>query len=641
MSWVERVDPGAPQVRRHQIQETKAFRVLIGLLLLTLLTLAGGASVNCAHAAGPETGLDGRAWEMVSSVDKGGGQVSEPGSAGGAFQAAAAGGAVAYASDASFADGAGAPPVSQYVAQRGVEGWTTINVSPPLLSGTYASGAYQLLSEDLSRALLSNGWRCRDGGAICEAENPPLAPGAPTGYRTLYMREGQDLESLLTVANSPALSVLPESFELSLQGATPDLRHVVLSTCAALTSDAVEVTTGTGCDATATNLYRWSAGTLSAVNLLPGEAATAPRASLAAPGGAISGDGSRVYWVHDGSLYLRDGTATRLVAPGADFQAASVDGSVSFYLVGGHLHRFDAASGSTDLTPAGGVQGVLGTSATGSHVYYLASSGLFLRQGATVTQVAATADVSNLPAATGAARVTADGSRLAFVSSASLTGYPNAGKSQVYLYEAPADRLVCVSCNPQGTPPAGPSTISGARAAAEGPPAYKPRALSADGRRLFFDSADRLVAPDTDGAPDVYEWEAQGKGTCAQAGGCLGLISFGRTGADFFLDADAEGTDAFFLTGASLVSTDLGGLDVYDARAGGGFSEPLPRPPCDGDTCQPLLPPPADVTPGTMTNQGLPNPAPRFTAAKKKKRQAKKRKQRHRRNRGARRGGRR
>ncbi|HSK49007.1 MAG TPA: hypothetical protein VK889_00785 [Solirubrobacterales bacterium] len=561
-------------------------RPRIGGALVFLLALAAPSSVS---ATGPEGGLDSRAWEMVSPVEKNAGQVGTPQDAGAAaFQAAADGSSFAFGSGASFGGGAGAPPVSQYVATRGAAAWATANVSPPLLSGTYAGGAYQLFSADLSRALLSSGWRCRDGGGPCAAENPSLDAAAPAGYRTLYLRQGGVYQSLLTTGNAPPLPAA-EDFQLSLAGATEDLSG------AAIVADG--------------DLFLWSGGTLTGVG--------PPGAALAAPAGAISADGSRVYFVHGGDLHLWEAGAVSQIDGGAGgggiFQAASADGSVAFYLAAGHLYRYDAlAATSQDLTAGGGAVGALGASASGSHLYYLTAAGLFLRQGAAVTPVAAAADASNLPAATGTARVSADGTRLAFVSSAALTPFPNAGKAEVYVYEAPAGRLLCVSCNPSGTPPLGPASIPPARAAAEGPPAYKPRALSADGTRLFFDSADKLVPQDTDGLLDVYEWEAAGSGGCAQPAGCLGLVSFGRSGADTFLDASADGRDAFFLTAASLVGADRGGLDVYDARAAGGFPEPSLPVVCEGDGCQGIVLPRDDPAPGTARAGGPPNRPPRY-----------------------------
>jgi WD40 repeat protein len=616
--------------------------------LAVLLAWVGGTAP--AAALGPESGLDSRGWELVSPALSTGGLVGRPDDQGaGVFAGAAAGGTFVFGSSHSFAGGVGAPPVSQYLATRTAAGWSTANLAPPLLAGTYAGGAYQLFSADLGRSLLSNGWRCREGASACPAQNPPLTPGAPGGYRTLYLRQGGGYQSLLTVANSPALAIAAEDFDLSLEGASPDLHHVVIGTCAALTVDATEVAGPSGCDPAATNLYRWSAGALSAVNLLPAQAATAPGAALAAPAGAVSADGSRVYWAHDGDLYLRDGNATQLVAADATFQTASPDGRLALYLKAGHLFFYRADSGTADdIRPAGGVQGVLAAVLTDPaivtpYVYYLTSSGLHLWHASAETEIADGADLANTPPATGTAHVSADGRRLAFVSSASLTGFGNAGKPEVFLYDAPSDQLRCVSCNPFGAVPLGPASLPGARAAAEGPLAYRPRALSSDGSRLFFDSVDRLVGADTDGASDVYEWEAQGAGSCTVPGGCLGLVSSGRSGADSFLDASADGDDAFFLTPASLVGADLGGLDVYDARAGGGFPEPPATIVCEGDGCQGIVLPPDDPATGSASTSNQGNPPLRFVgpAANKKKRpkhKGKRKKNKHRRS--ARAGGR-
>jgi hypothetical protein len=580
---------------------------------------------------GPEGVLDQRGWEMVSPVDMNGGQVEAPGAPGaGVVQASMVGGAIAFGSAASFGLAEGAAPVSQYTASRGTAGWGTGNITPPLISSTYAGGAYQLISSQLSRAVLSNGWACRDGGEGCPAENPPLGQGAPAGYRNLYLREGGQYKPLITTVNAPALSISPEAFELSLAGAAPDLGQVILSSCAALTADAIEVPAGAGCDAASTNLYEASIdGSLKAVNILPGQGGSAPGAALAAPAGAVSADGARVYWQGaDGNLYLRkDGTQTvqvdsaAEVGGGGTFQTASSDGSVALFTKAGHLYRFTVAGEeTTDLTPGGEVQGVLGTSADASYVYYLATSGLYLSKGAGApTKIAAGADLSNLPAATGTARVTPDGTRLAFVSSAPLTNFPNNGKAEVFIYEAPEKRLLCASCNVRGKVAVGSSTIPGALAAGGGPATYKPRSLTADGSRIFFDSADALVAQDSDNAPDVYEWQARNAGGCTKASGCIGLISSGRNGKASFLDASADGTDVFFLTDASLLPQDTGSVDVYDARAGGGFPEPEPEIPCNGDDCQGPAPAPEVGVPGTAVLVGPPNPPLSFKKQKHKK----------------------
>jgi hypothetical protein len=615
----------------------------------TFITQGGG---------GPLKLLDNRGWEMVSPVDKNGGEVQGLGPSAGTslLQAAPDGQVISFGSASSFGvETGGAPAVSRYLSRRRPGSWSAENVSVPQLSGGYGEGPnadpYRLFSTDLAAALLSNGQRCRGTAGSCPVANPPLAgSGAPAGYRNYYLRQG-GFRALLTGADVGGLALAPEDFELAFAGAAPDLGHVVLSTCAALTPEATEVPgSGGECDPAATNLYEWSATAgLSLVNLLPGSGEGTPEAALAAPGGAVSTDGSRVYWTDQGSgnLYLREGALTKQVdgspevGGGGSFQAAGANGAVAFFTKAGHLYRYDApGETTTDLTPGGEVEGVLGASEDGSRVYYLTAGGLFLRSGAVTTPVAADADSTNYPPATGTARVSPDGSRLAFLSKASLTGYDNVGQasrepeSQVFLFDAtlsgPA-ALTCASCNPTLGRPLGPSTLPGAVGGGEGPdvvPAYKPRALSADGRRLFFDSADALVLQDTNNSADVYEWEAQGAGSCAHAGGCVNLISSGRSGdGAAFADASAGGSDAFLLTDGPLVEADPGSVDLYDAREAGGFAVP-PKPiPCEGDACQPLPSPPDDPSIGTVG--AGPGNSPVFYPKTAQKKTQKAKKKRH------------
>ncbi|HYQ77523.1 MAG TPA: hypothetical protein VEP91_00250 [Solirubrobacterales bacterium] len=613
--------------------------------------------------AGAGVLLDGRGWEMVSPVDKNGGAVAVPGglAGGGVLQAATGGAAVTYSSGASFGpDAAGAAIASQYIARGGAAGWVSENITTPLLSGSYGSGPvgspYQLFAADLGRGLLLSGRHCRDGGSGCPVANPPLAgTDAPAGYQNYYLRESDPVSfaALLGPAALLGTSVDAAHFDLGFAGAGVDLRHVVLSSCAALTANALEVGGEAGsCDPKEPNLYEWSqGGGLALVNLLPAQSQGTPGAVLAAENGAVSADGSRVYFkgLADGNLYLREAAATRQVddeaGGGGTLEAASTDGGTAFFSKGGHLFRYDAATDSaTDLTPGGEAQGVLGASGDGAYLYYQTAGGLRVWHGGVSTEVApgaAAADAVNFPPATGAARLSADGARLAFVSSADLTGFDNTDQgtgeadSQVYLYDAVAGSLVCASCNPSGARPVGPSSIPGARANGTVPGsthAYKPRALSADGRRLFFESGDALVLGDTNRRVDVYEWEAQGSGSCSRAGGCLALISSGKGDGASFADASADGADAYFLTDRSLVGADPGSTDLYDARVGGGFAEAAEPIACEGDACQVLPSEPRDPAVGTLVS-GPGNPPVRYGKRHRHKRHPKGRKRgRHKKN---------
>jgi hypothetical protein len=577
---------------------------------------------------------DERGWELVSPVDKNGGDIQGVGGnrAGGVLQAAAQGGAVTYTSASSFADPLGSPGPNQYLSTR-ADGpqWSTENVTLPMLAGTYpeslTSGVpYQLFSSDLASSLVSNGRRCRTSAATqCPVENPPLpGSGTPAGYRNYYLRQGPNkFKGLLSSA--PTLAA--EHFELAFVAATPDLAHVVLSSCAALTVDATEVAGTEGeCAAGEQNLYEWSGGALTLINKLPAQSFGTPGAVLAAQSRAISADGLRVYFteLEDGPLYLREaGVPTKLVPEttggGASFQTASADGSLAFFLKGGHLYRYSAAAQtSTDLTPAGGVTGVLGASDDGTYVYYRTAAGLFLNRSGSTIAIAPQVDPDASPPSTGSARLSSDGHHLLFVSSAELSTsiYDNrnvksgAPEPEVYLFAAPGTAgagTLCVSCNPSGERPIGPADLPGASPNGKGqfaPDAYKPRVLSADSKRVFFESFDSLAVADTNSDRDVYEWDANGVGGCAKPPGCIDLISSGRSeGGASFLDASLDGSDAFFLTDGSLVSADTSGVDVYDARIGGGSPPNSPLIPCFGDACQPLPPTPENAALGSIRSK--------------------------------------
>jgi hypothetical protein len=538
---------------------------------------AGPARTLRTRSAGPPPGLaDGRAWEMVSPVDKGGGSIAPPGSlfGGGEIQAAAGGGALTYGSATAFADPVSAPPASQYLSTRGAGSWLTANISGPLEPGGYGDrpdGApFRLFSSDLNRGLMRDGRRC-----ALEATCDPS----------------------YSLWSGGSLQALPGAPGLRFEGATADLRHAVFGA--------------------ESGLYEWSGGALEEISASP--------ALLAAPIGAVSEDGSRIYYAmpEDGPIYLYEGGAGARPLPEtvggyAEFQAASADGRLAYFTSGGELFRYSAGN-EVSTAIASGVVGVLAVSPDGSRVYYQDASGLELWHEGAVSEIAPGAEAtlpSDYPPATATVRLGAGGTVLAFLSAAPIgefdnqdaeTGLPD---TELYLYDAGASALLCASCNPTGERPTGSASVPGALVNGS-TTAYRPRVLSADGRRILFDSSDALLSSDTDSTPDVYEWEASGEGSCTEAPGCVSLISGGRREGGTFLDASAEGTDVFFLTGDSLVGSDPGSIDAYDARVGGGLPESQAPIPCNGDACQPLLSPPEDPTAGTSV-EGPANPPPHY-----------------------------
>ncbi|HEX5713416.1 MAG TPA: hypothetical protein VFX85_08900 [Solirubrobacterales bacterium] len=576
------------------LQAATAYRYRV-VATSSAATTLGPARLFVTQESTPGTALpDGRGWEMVSPVDKNGGEIQGPGAifGGGVLQASADGSSVTYSSTSSFAGALGAPGGSQYISRRGGGAWATENVTQPTLAGAYGTHPdgvpYQLFSPDLARGLLVVPERC---------ESPPC-------LRSYLLRQS---------ANG-SLAPSSQATDLAFAGSNPGLTQTVLSTQG--------------------NLYRWSGGGMTAVNLKPGDTAPTPGATLAAQSGAVSTDGSRIYFDLEGNLYLRDGSQTvqvdESVGGGGSFETASADGSVAFFTKAGHLYRYGALTKvATDLTPGGEVLGVLGSSGDGAYLYYLAAAGLFLNHSGSTFAVAAEADATNYPPTTGTARIAANG-RLAFLSAAALTEQDTGGFAQVFLYAPAAQTLTCTSCPPSGTRPPGPATIPAATANGSGPGAaylHKPRALSLAGNRLFFETRNALVASDTNSDLDVYQWEAGGAGDCVKPGGCVALISSGRaTEGASFLDASADGSDAFFLTDGSLVPNDPGAVDVYDARVGGGFPGPQVPIACVADACQVVPGEPEDPAPSTAFYRPEGNPPLSYPKTKKKPKQAKKHK---------------
>jgi hypothetical protein len=159
--------------------------------------------------------------------------------------------------------------------------------------------------------------------------------------------------------------------------------------------------------------------------------------------------------------------------------------------------------------------------------------------------------------------------------------------SELYLYRADTSGpltpdVVCVSCDPSGAAASANALVNAhAGSGASQFTWHLSHALAEDGRRVFFSSAQALVREDVNGRVDAYEYDVPSA--------TVALLSSGRDAADaWFMDASASGDDAFFVTRAQLVGWDTDqSYDLYDARVGGGFPEPVASvSPCAGDACR-------------------------------------------------------
>lgn len=654
---------------------------------------------------------DCRSYEMVSPVNKEGGDIAvllnNVNERAGLFQSSFDGNRFTYSSSRAFGDPKSAPYTSQYLASRGSTGWTSESISPPREGGSIPD---QRLGLDDQFMVFSNdlcqGWLFQDA-------EPVLDPAAPVGFTDLYRRDGCGKESYTALnTTQPSITDRPR-FWPEMQGHSDDGSCAVFRANDKLTPDASsEIANKVGIYQTYEScngqLHLVSVLPDGSASNLPSSAGTASGARLdhrdQSVWRAVSRDGSRVYWtaaaskeLAAGKIYVRDhadqepsavsgseclepekactykvsGAATN-----AQFWAADPEGEKALFTTSGHLREYHFASKSSTLI-ASEVIGLLGTSEDLSRIYLVSKEDLagaaiagkpnlyLYRAGegggeagftfiATLSALDAVNDntfVSPLAIQPSrhVARVTPDGQTVAFMSTASLTGFDNTdvasgeADAEVYLYDALANggagRLVCVSClaseaRPQGREVSFFNKIS-YWAAAEIPTwesqLYPGKALSSDGTRLFFESYDPLVLRDTNGKRDVYEWQpASTQAECEeagaelfaeQAGGCISLISSGQSSqGSEFLDASPDGSDVFFSTTSSLLPQDPGLADVYDARVGGGFpSPPAPVTPCEGEGCRAPSSAPSEPSLSSANPGGRGNVKPRKHHCKKGK----------------------
>ncbi|HEY2595762.1 MAG TPA: hypothetical protein VGK33_17865 [Chloroflexota bacterium] len=351
-------------------------------------------------------------------------------------------------------------------------------------------------------------------------------------------------------------------------------------------------------------------------------------------------------------------------AGSAQFLDATPDGRYVYYTEAGELLRFDTLTQTRGAIagPGSEVQGLVGVNEAGedgAYVYFVADAvltganaegeqptakqpNLYMAHDGSDTFVTTLANSDNeLKGTTNGsenagdwraqpgrrtAEVAPDGQTVAFMSTLPLTGYDNHGvvgennshellfgeQSEVFVFRLATGRIVCVSCNPTGAPPARTAeeweTQRGGYVSISGANTFMPRWINADGTEVFFNTSQPLVSRDTNHRQDVYEWQAMGSGGCERAEGCLNLLSGGDAPADaYFLDAGTSGKDVFFTSRELLLPTALNEtVKVYDARAGGGF--PQTSLACTGTGCQGVAPAsPIFATPASVTFEGVGN----------------------------------
>jgi hypothetical protein len=554
-----------------------------------------------------------------------------------------------------------------YLSTRSDAGWTTQNVVPPQAAETQVACLPYMAgwSSELENGVLADGDNKFSGsGHECGADEPELVPGEPRGKMDLFVRNNET--SSYQLVNVTPVGVVPAN--ATFQAGSSDLSRVVFDEEAKLTGNAPA----------GDDFYEWAGGVVRLLTVLPdgtpvaGELAdrvVPPSGNLnlfTSPGSrhAVSADGSRVVFLANGDLFVRErpyldvsGSCSELSKActvqvdasqaggsggGGQFMGASADGAQIYFMdadtagltgdtmsgSGQNLYRFDVETGTlTDLTAVAHAQvlGVSGMGEGGSHVYFV-SEGEALAPNATVgapnlyvldggkTRFIATleagADSCDWELSCLTARVSRTGAFIGFDSVASLTSYPNnpaqpgvcggGACQEIFLYDAAAAHLSCASCDPTGAPPTAPASIRR--------PESQAFTLDPSGSYLQRDVSDNgQVFFDTfDQLPGARNGQSN---VFEYEAGTLHLLSSGTSAfSSFFYEANATGRNVFFVTAQPLTSVGPEGeYTVVDAREDGGFPPAATAPAqCSGEECLPPLAPAPTPAPPQST---LPGPS--------------------------------
>jgi hypothetical protein len=599
-------------------------------------------TTSCANAllrSGPSALLpDCRAYELVTPPNTNARAPIGVGILGGVFptrQVSPAGDKIPFRVEGGslpgIEGGTGTLAGDPYLATRTASGWSTT------FSGPSAAEASQIAAGGSSPDQSYSFYLAGDKGS---------AVLVPKG-NTAYVRYPDGHSELLGQGS------LGVDYEAAGRLISEGGGHIVFSTGVVTSSTPVQLEPGAAPSGTRAIYDRTPDGITHVVSLKPGDASFGAGEEANYQGASL--DGLGIAFEVGKTLYLRyNDEETFAIGTGVDVAGVAEGGKRVFYVQGGNhdkngiytgggdLKAFDVQAGVIDFTTAGGDATPVTVSADGTTAYFVSPTaiagsgpnplGAEPQAGkenlyrsvegqidfiATVTERDVKGEYNGIQTADGLglwadsvatghlgivpARSTPDGSAFLFKSRAALAGYDPQGHAEIYRYAA--GELQCLSCPPTGAPAGSDAGLQtnfreGSRLVFA--PYGWPENLRADGRRAFFESSEALVANDSDGQRDVYQWEDQGIGSCAQQGGCVRLISSPQSRRGEYLWAvSPSGNDVFFLSSDLLTGADVDETpSIYDARVEGGFAEAQVRGECLGEACQPSVSAPNDPPAG-------------------------------------------
>jgi hypothetical protein len=559
-----------------------------------------------------------RFYEQVTPVDKEGAQVLSNFH----VQAANDGSAITVTTLQAPAGAPSSMMLQNYLSLRGADGWLDwkpTDAPQDAMPGLNEASTVGM-SEDFEHALVIS--------------NRVLAPGGIAGGGNLYVKDMASGDYTF-VAGAPGIGSWTDMTgiqqnEKIFLAAAPDFSWILFWGKPQFLPEAQGAA-----------IYRWTRATedLEIESLLPGE--IVPPFGVQLPDSykrelpSASTDGSVLAYGMPSGVYRREGGETKPVSasqipgdpagteaqPGV-FDGMTPDGRYVFFRTGARLteeapesggtllYRYDAVTDELEfLTQAGPTLGFYGFGEDGQTIYTDDELKTVVWHAGQVRTITTERPVQMAEGAK--TNVSSNGRYFAWIEG---SYEKHDGEGEVHLYDAVADEDTCISCLIGGGPNGKASTTVIARSIGN----REPQAILDNGT-VFFDTTNRLLAADHNGARDVYAYQ----------NGHLDLISPGTEDFDaFFVDASVDGRDVFFQTDQGLVSQDTDGeSDVYDARVGGGFASQNPPPPpgsCAGAECaqaggKPVASPP-------VATSGAANPV---TAPKKHKKHKKHKAKKH------------
>ena len=409
-----------------------------------------------------------------------------------------------------------------------------------------------------------------DGSRVFFSTPEPLVSADTDTFADIYERSGGQT-TLVSTGPAGSTNVSPATFA----GASADGSRVFFSTQERLVSADTD---------TFADVYERSGGQTTLVSTGPAGGNGIFPASFV--GASVDG---RVFFVtmeklviFDGNtatdVYEHSGGQTTLVSTGSNFPASFVGasdfGGRVFYRTQARrvsadtdleFDIYERSGGQTTLVSTGPFGGngafpalAAGVSDDGGRVFFRtveqlvsidtdATEDVYERSDGQTTLVSTGVTGGNGAFRAFFERASADGTRVFFSTDESLVAADTDATEDIY--ERSDGQTTLVSTGPVGGNGGVSTFFQGA---------------SADGSRVFFETAERLVSADTDAASDVYE----------RSGGQTTPVSTGPTGgngasAATFAGTTADGSRVFFETAERLVSEDTdAAIDAYE-RSGG------------------------------------------------------------------------